>query len=109
MADSHGHGRSLQDILGAPSSSRPTDRPSPGDVTTGTESEDMDYEATSDDDDASVDINDPEYIEAILRGDGEDYDEDNDEDVEEDEGISSLCFPSLRRMLNCPSFRWTVW
>jgi len=91
MADSHG--RSLQDILGAPSNSRPTDRPSPGDVTTGTESEDMDYEPTSDE--ASVDINDPEYIEAILRGDNEDEDEDNDEDGEEDEGISNLCFPSI--------------
>ncbi|TVY21619.1 LEC14B protein [Lachnellula arida] len=83
MADSHG--RSLQDILGASSSSRPADRASPGDVTTASESEDMDYEATSDD--ASADINDPEYIEAILRGANRDYeeDDDNDEDDEEDD------------------------
>jgi len=111
MADPYG--RSLQDILGvgASSSSRPADGASPpGDVTTASESENMDYEATSDD--ASVDINNPEYLEAILRGAHQDYEEDNDdndEDEEEDEGISKPLLPLSPPKLNRPSFRWTVW
>lgn len=91
MADSHR--RSLQDILGAPSSSRPppADRPSPSDVT---ESEDMDYEPTSDD--GSEEINNPDYIEALLRGaaglpenEDEEDDDDDDDNGEEIEGIST--------------------
>lgn len=88
MASSQG--RSLQDILGAPSSSRQDDRATPGDVS---ESSDEDYEPTTDDE--SPDINDPEYLEAILRGaDGEDADEPEDEDGGEDEGIATL-YPLL--------------
>jgi WD repeat-containing protein 23 len=93
LAMASSQGRSLQDILGNPSSSRQEDRPSPNDIT-GTESdtEDMDFEPTSDDgsDDQQA------YLEALVREDSDlEVGDEIDGEGDEDEGIHTPLHSSL--------------
>jgi hypothetical protein len=94
LAMASSQGRSLHDILGNPSSSRQEDRPSPNNVT-GTESdtEDMDFEPTSDD--GSDDHQ--EFLEALIREDSDlEVDDEMDGEGDEDEGISTPLHSSPR-------------